>query len=220
MSKRGVSMEEKRSRYVQLNDLLSKPYFLILLQRLLNSLYEKKECFNLKEIEKLGKKCGIIEQTVKDVLQSLVDDSLVVSDKIGSLNIFWALPSAAKYNKENRLEYLRNSIKDSTDQINSLEKLIKESKEVDSPEQLLRKRKTQELDGILLQQSELTKRLENINFTIKDNPKILNEQIRTVDLDLSIWEDNICSLRQWIKKKMPGISEREINSNFGLPDDE
>ena len=64
----------------------------------------QKECFNLKEIEKLGKKCGIIEQTVKDILQSLVDDSLVMSDKVGSLNIFWALPSAARSMRENRIK--------------------------------------------------------------------------------------------------------------------
>ncbi|KAH8584842.1 Mnd1 family [Cryptosporidium sp. chipmunk genotype I] len=201
MSKRGVSMEEKRSR-------------------LLNSLYEKKECFNLKEIEKLGKKCGIIEQTVKDVLQSLVDDSLVVSDKIGSLNIFWALPSAAKFSKENRLEYLKNSIQDSKDQIKSLEKMIKESKETDSPENQLRKKRTQELDQILQEQKELSTRLDNINITIKDNPKILNENLASANQELSIWEDNICSLRQWIKKKMPGISEKEINNNFGLPNDD
>ncbi|TRY53337.1 Meiotic nuclear division protein 1 [Cryptosporidium tyzzeri] len=201
MSKRGVSMEEKRSR-------------------LLNSLYEKKECFNLKEIEKLGKKCGIIEQTVKDVLQSLVDDSLVVSDKIGSLNIFWALPSAAKFSKENRLEYLKNSIQDSKEQIKSLEKIIKDSKETDSPEHQIREKKSQELDQILKEQKELVIRLDNINIIIKDNPKILNENLSSANEELSIWEDNVCSLRQWIKKKMPGISEKEINNNFGLPDDD
>ncbi|KAJ1614582.1 hypothetical protein OIY81_427 [Cryptosporidium canis] len=201
MSKRGVSMEEKRSR-------------------LLNSLYEKKECFNLKEIEKLGKKCGIIEQTVKDVLQSLVDDSLVVSDKIGSLNIFWALPSAAKFTKENRLDYLKNTIQDTKEQIKSLEKIIKESKETDSPEHQLREKKNQELDQIMLEQKELASRLENINTTIKDNPKILNENIETANQQLSVWDDNICSLRQWIKKKMPGVSEKEINSNFGLPEED
>ncbi|KAL5370322.1 hypothetical protein CPHLJ_1g840 [Cryptosporidium parvum] len=201
MSKRGVSMEEKRSR-------------------LLNSLYEKKECFNLKEIEKLGKKCGIIEQTVKDVLQSLVDDSLVVSDKIGSLNIFWALPSAAKFSKENRLEYLKNSIQDSKEQIKSLEKMIKDSKETDSPEHQIREKKSQELDQILKEQKELVIRLDNINIIIKDNPKILNENLSNTNQELSIWEDNVCSLRQWIKKKMPGISEKEINNNFGLPDDD
>ncbi|KAK6590317.1 Mnd1 family [Cryptosporidium xiaoi] len=201
MSKKGVSMEEKRSR-------------------LLNSLYEKKECFNLKEIEKIGKKCGIIEQTVKDVLQSLVDDSLVISDKIGSLNIFWALPSAAKYSKEKRLEYLKDTIYNYKEQINSLEKLLNDSKNTDSPEHQIRTQKTKELEKIIETQNELKKKLENINSTIKDNPKLLNEEINNADIQSTVWEDNICTLRQWIKKKVPGITEKDINNNFGLPSDD
>ena len=33
--------------------------------------------------------------SVKDVLQSLVDDDLVDSDRIGTSNYFWAFPSKA-----------------------------------------------------------------------------------------------------------------------------
>lgn len=38
----------------------------------------------LKELEKLGPKKGVITQSVKDVVQSLVDDDLVFKDKIGT----------------------------------------------------------------------------------------------------------------------------------------
>lgn len=38
----------------------------------------------LRELEKLGPKKGVISQSVKDVVQSLVDDDLVSKDKIGS----------------------------------------------------------------------------------------------------------------------------------------
>lgn len=39
--------------------------------------------FQLKELEKMGPKKGVISQSVKDVIQSLVDDDLVAKDKIG-----------------------------------------------------------------------------------------------------------------------------------------
>lgn len=39
--------------------------------------------FQLKELEKMGPKRGVISQSVKDVIQSLVDDDLVAKDKIG-----------------------------------------------------------------------------------------------------------------------------------------
>lgn len=37
----------------------------------------------------------IVSQTVKDVLQGLIDDNLVDQDKIGASNIYWAFPSKA-----------------------------------------------------------------------------------------------------------------------------
>lgn len=58
--------------------------------------YEKRDFFQLKELEKtLPKEKGIVAQTVKDVLQSLVDDHLVIAEKIGTSNYFWSFPSTA-----------------------------------------------------------------------------------------------------------------------------
>ncbi|KIL66182.1 hypothetical protein M378DRAFT_75652, partial [Amanita muscaria Koide BX008] len=72
---RGLSAEEKRIR-------------------LLEIFHETKDFFQLKELEKLGpKNKGIVSQTVKEVLLSLVDDGLVHTDKIGSSNFFWSFPS-------------------------------------------------------------------------------------------------------------------------------
>lgn len=75
MSKRkGVSFEEKRIRLLQL-------------------FYERKEFFTLKELEKIAaKEKGIVAQAVKDVLQTLVDDGLVRSEKIGTSVYFWTFP--------------------------------------------------------------------------------------------------------------------------------
>lgn len=75
MSKRkGVSFEEKRIRLLQL-------------------FYERKEFFTLKELEKIAaKEKGIVSQAVKDVLQTLVDDGLVRSEKIGTSVYFWNFP--------------------------------------------------------------------------------------------------------------------------------
>ena len=47
----------------------------------------------MKDVEKLGSKAGVVQQTIKDVLASLVDDSLVEMDKIGATNWYWSFPS-------------------------------------------------------------------------------------------------------------------------------
>eukprot|EP00891_Asterochloris_glomerata_P007807 jgi/Astpho2/7807/fgenesh1_pg.00117_%23_23_t len=43
----------------------------------------------VQDIEKSASKRGVVQQTVKEVLQSLVDDDLVHQDKIGISNFFW-----------------------------------------------------------------------------------------------------------------------------------
>lgn len=45
-------------------------------------------CF-LQDMEKLAAKEGVVLQTVKEVLQSLVDDDMVHQDRIGASNYFW-----------------------------------------------------------------------------------------------------------------------------------
>lgn len=38
---------------------------------------------------------GVVSQSVKEVLDSLVSDNLVQFDKIGTSNYFWSFPSTA-----------------------------------------------------------------------------------------------------------------------------
>merc|ERR1712183_239074 len=61
-----------------------------------NILLDSKSFFNLKEIEKLGTKKKIPSQSIKDVVQSLVDDGMVAVEKIGTSNYYWLLASQAE----------------------------------------------------------------------------------------------------------------------------
>ncbi|GAA5908632.1 hypothetical protein JCM6882_003698 [Rhodosporidiobolus microsporus] len=74
---------------------------------------ETKEFYKLQDIEKLAPKAkGITAMSVKEVLQSLVDDNLVKFEKIGSF--YWAFPSdlaAASRNKANTLAKTVDSLK-------------------------------------------------------------------------------------------------------------
>ena len=46
----------------------------------------------VQDIEKIAPKRGVIQQSVKDVVQALVDDNDLHQEKIGSSNFFWAFP--------------------------------------------------------------------------------------------------------------------------------
>ena len=59
----------------------------------------QKDFFQLKELEKLcQKEKGITSMSVKEILQGLVDDGMVDTDKIGTSVYFWAFPSKAGQN--------------------------------------------------------------------------------------------------------------------------
>jgi len=90
--KRGVSLEEKRTRIQGI-------------------FFERPEVFTLKEIENIGsKEKGVVAQSIKDVLQGLVDDSLVETDKIGAGNFFWALPSSAGQARRTKINALKRKV--------------------------------------------------------------------------------------------------------------
>ncbi len=83
MGKKGVSYEEKRKRMLEIFYSEVAPSS------------AQKVMFNLKELEKLGQKKGVIPQSIQDVIKSLIGDGLVETEKIGSGVYFWALPSKA-----------------------------------------------------------------------------------------------------------------------------
>mmetsp|Transcript_13883 Transcript_13883/g.24329 ORF Transcript_13883/g.24329 Transcript_13883/m.24329 type:complete len:207 (-) Transcript_13883:1095-1715(-) len=62
---------------------------------MLSIFHESADVFQLKDIEKLSTKRGINSQTIKDVLQTLLDDDLVRMEKIGSSNYYWSYPAQA-----------------------------------------------------------------------------------------------------------------------------
>ncbi|KAF5397280.1 Meiotic nuclear division protein 1 [Paragonimus heterotremus] len=74
--------------------------------------YEKRDFFQLKEIERLcSKEKGINAMSVKDVLMSLVHDGMVDTDKIGTCVYFWAFPNKAAHKHKNTLQKLKDDIR-------------------------------------------------------------------------------------------------------------
>ncbi|XP_041075433.1 meiotic nuclear division protein 1 homolog isoform X2 [Polyodon spathula] len=87
--KKGLSLEEKRTRMMEI-------------------FFETKDVFQLKDIEKIAPKTkGITPMSVKEVLQSLVDDGMVDSERVGTSNYFWAFPSKALHARKCKLEELK-----------------------------------------------------------------------------------------------------------------
>ncbi len=49
--------------------------------------------------------------TVKEVLQSLVDDNMVDCERVGTSNYYWAFPSKALHARKHKLEELQKQVR-------------------------------------------------------------------------------------------------------------
>ncbi|GAB2292461.1 Meiotic nuclear division protein 1 [Dionaea muscipula] len=199
--KRGLSLEDKREKMLQI-------------------FYDSQDFFLLKELEKLGPKKGVISQSVKDVIQSLVDDDLVLKDKIGSSIYFWSLPSTAgnqlrnvRGKLESELQSSKKRFAELVEQCNALKKGREESDE--------REEALNELKCIESKYNELKD--EMVQYADND-PAAVEAMRKAIEVAYSAanrWTDNIFTLRQWCSNNFPQAKEQLENmyTEAGVTDD-
>ncbi|XP_044786493.2 meiotic nuclear division protein 1 homolog isoform X3 [Bubalus bubalis] len=88
-----------------------------------------KDVFQLKDMEKIApKEKGITAMSVKEVLQSLVDDGMVDCERIGTSNYYWAFPSKALHARKRKLEVLDSQLSEGNQKYANLQKSIEKAK--------------------------------------------------------------------------------------------
>ncbi|KAF9662452.1 hypothetical protein SADUNF_Sadunf18G0054700 [Salix dunnii] len=164
----------------------------------------------LKELEKLGPKKGVISQSVKDVVQSLVDDDLVSKDKIGTSVYFWSLPSCA--GNQLRSVYrkldsdLQSSKKRHAELVDQCDALKKGREESDERETALAELKTIEMKYNELK-DEMGKYADNDPAAFH----AMKKAIEVAHVAANRWTDNIFTLRQWCSNNFPQAKEQLEN---------
>ncbi|GAU48181.1 hypothetical protein TSUD_141700, partial [Trifolium subterraneum] len=153
----------------------------------------------LKELEKMGPKKGVITQSVKDVVQSLVDDDLVSKDKIGTSVYCWSLPSCAG----NQLRNVHQKL-DSELQSNGK----RHAQLVEQCEALKKGRE---------ESNELEKYRDNDPAAFE----AMKEAIEVAHTSANRWTDNIFTLKQWCSNNFPQAKEQLQNmyQEIGITDD-
>ncbi|WOK97924.1 meiotic nuclear division protein [Canna indica] len=186
--KRGLSLEEKREQMLQI-------------------FYESQDFFLLKELEKLGLKKGVISQSVKDVVQSLVDDDQVLKDKIGTSVYFWSLPSCTGNQLRNTRSKLESDIascrKRFAELIEQRDNLKKGREESDEREAALEELKIVEIRH---------KKIKEELACYADNDPAAVEQMKDAIVvahgAANRWTDNIFTLQQWCSTNFPQAREQ------------
>ena len=178
--------------------------------------HDKKEPFNLKEMETAASKAGVVQQTVKDMNQSLVDDFMVFSDKIGSANFFWSFPSKALQDRKNLNEQLGDQLKRSQDSAVELQRRLEEERESRNVEG--RAEKMEKLTALMNREQELRAILEAGKA---NDPAELNRVTKLAEDNMNHanrWTDNIWAVKSFLIKKK-GQSGKEADKFLRLPSD-
>ncbi|XP_059120748.1 meiotic nuclear division protein 1 homolog isoform X1 [Peromyscus eremicus] len=197
--KKGLSVEEKRTRMMEL-------------------FFETKDVFQLKDLEKLApKEKGITAMSVKEVLQSLVDDGMVDCERIGTSNYYWAFPSKALHARKRKLEALNSQLSEGSQKHANLQKSIERAR-IGRQETEERAMLIKELSSFRNQRDQLKAEVEKYR---ECDPQVVEEirQANKVAREAANrWTDNIFAIKSWAKRKF-GFEENKIDKNFGIPED-
>ncbi|XP_032390853.1 meiotic nuclear division protein 1 homolog [Etheostoma spectabile] len=197
--KKGLSLEEKRSRMMEI-------------------FFETKDVFQLKDIEKIAPKTkGITPMSVKDVLQSLVDDNMVDCERVGTSNYYWAFPSKALHARKKKLEELQSQISEAKQRKESVQKAVEKAK-VGRQDTKERSSLLKELQALKEERTQLQSELDKYR---ECDPEVIEEMRKSnvvAKEAVSRWTDNIFAIKSWTKKKF-SFDDSHINKAFGIPED-
>ncbi|CAD2111669.1 meiotic nuclear division protein 1, putative [Plasmodium vinckei petteri] len=162
---------------------------------------ESESFFILKELEALAPKKGIRSIFVKDLVQQLIDDNKIKSEKVGAQNVFWILKTEESSILQNKYQELKDK-KEEYDEMATVEKEI--YAKLENSLSL----KNDELKDIL---KEVKKVLDNIEIKKSELDKLKKTDIRQIEKmkiqsnfateSIERWNNNIFLLKQWIQDR-------------------
>ncbi|NWX96624.1 MND1 protein, partial [Nothoprocta ornata] len=180
--------------------------------------FAQKDVFQLKDIEKIApKEKGITSMSVKEILQSLVDDGMVDTDRIGTSNYFWAFPSKALHARKRKLEELQAQFAEGTQKKEALQKNIEKCKigREDTPE---RAALIEELAALRQKKEQLKAEIDKYRECDPDVVEEMRQTNKVAKEAANRWTDNIFAIKSWAKRKF-GFEESRIDKSFGIPED-
>lgn len=182
MKKKGKSIDDKK---MMLYDIM----------------LESESFFILKELESVAQKKGLRSMLVKDLLQQLIDDNLVKTEKVGAQNIFWVLKTEESSVLLNQFQRLKK------EKIECEQNFRREQEEYDNLLRNLKytevdfKKKLEEVKGI---QNELNLKSKEVDILKKTDVREI-EKLKDQNLfaqeSIRRWNNNIYVVRQWVQNR-------------------
>lgn len=176
------------------------------------------DVYSLKELEKkLPKSCGISGLVVKDLVQTLVSENRINSEKCGSSNLYWRFRYQEHHRLQceterntNAIEVLRKENERLLCEVNAIEKSIEDT---DERQELLNtywklRHEKEELHKKKIEcERYSTEQYKNLEKSTADLRKCINKIT-----------DDIFSLKHYLHSKF-GIESKAFHEYFKIPED-
>eukprot|EP00658_Telonema_sp_P-2_P039337 TRINITY_DN2814_c0_g1_i1.p1 TRINITY_DN2814_c0_g1~~TRINITY_DN2814_c0_g1_i1.p1 ORF type:complete len:204 (+),score=72.62 TRINITY_DN2814_c0_g1_i1:175-786(+) len=191
--KRGLSLEDKR-------------------EKVLGMFHSTLDVLNIKEVEKGATARGVIAQSVKDVLKSLVDDDMVENDKIGIGSFFWSFPSKALCELRAKQAVVDQGLATERAKTEELQRQLGNAQagKEETDERAAKKRR---LEYLTKTSEDADVQLAQYEGNSAEFMQQLQAGIEEARAAANRWTDNLDCGRKWLKKKY-GVEKNVLDNLF------
>lgn len=149
----------------------------------------------------------MVQQTIKDINQSLCDDNLVHVDKFGASNIFWSFPQKVYDDQVLENKRQKATLGQLQEELSKLSNDINEAKiNRKAPS---RQEKMKLYNSLREQENQLDKELAKYQFLNSSEITDLQKKIELNKESANRWTDNIWSIQSFLVKKK-GLARKEV----------
>eukprot|EP00400_MALV-I_sp_L67-5_P000908 gene908-169_t len=175
--------------------------------------------FKIPELEGLGRSVGVVPQSVKEVVLTLVSEGKVMNEKVGSQQIFWSLVSGDKAKLLKREEKLSNEIAMKEQNIAALTQQKRAMEQTAPPAEVAQTAKV-EADKLNTETRQMQQTMQNMSannpIEIKKKKSLLEQMMD----EANRCGENAETARDWILDKKRGeITVQQLNEHFGFPEE-
>mmetsp|Transcript_8336 Transcript_8336/g.12610 ORF Transcript_8336/g.12610 Transcript_8336/m.12610 type:complete len:223 (+) Transcript_8336:117-785(+) len=201
-------------------------------RKVITGLYHtSKDVYTEKEIVSLATKAGVNANSIIDINQSLCDDNLVDTEKIGGSKYFWSFPAKADRMRQleheetvRKIEVLGKDIVEAEVKLADAKRGREEEEEGgngdggeegEKPMTRAAKmaRRSELVKSVAEKTAELDKLKENDPQAIAD----LEKELKLVTEAATRWTDNVFACQEYMVKKR-GMVKKEVNKMIGITD--
>ena len=186
---------------------------------ILNIYHATKDVFTEKEILSLASKAGVAQNSILEINEKLIDDNLVIKQKIGGSNYMFSFPDSSNREKLRNVNELESKLLTSKTRKAELDLQYANSKigREDTPTT----NRTLNLKNLDDLKNEIKTNTITLNKLKENDPQLIHDlqkQLQMTKESANRWTDNIYNCKSYLQKKR-GMSSKEASKIIGIKDD-